>query len=144
MDLKEAIYTRRAVREFTSQAVDQTTIRDLIDAAIQAPSAVNEQPWLFSVVRDKAILDWISDESKTYMLQNPPSGIRPQDIQELTNNRQFNILYCTCTYRDFECERQPMGDRELFFSRAKSDALRLRRGAGNLLDRICAVLARHP
>jgi nitroreductase len=93
MDLKEAIYTRRAVREFTGQAVDQTIIRDLIDAAVQAPSAVNEQAWLFSVVRDKAILDWISDESKAHMLQNPPRGIRPQDIQELTDNRQFNIFY---------------------------------------------------
>jgi nitroreductase len=93
MDLKEAIYSRRAVREFTRQTVDQTTIRDLIDAAVQAPSAVNEQPWLFSVVRDKTILDWISDESKTYMLRNPPRGIRPQDIQELTEDPQFNIFY---------------------------------------------------
>ena len=93
MDLKEVIYTRRAVREFTNQAVDPTTIRDLIDAAVQAPSAVNEQPWLFSVVRDKAILDWISDESKAYMLRNPPRGIRLQDIQELTNDPQFNIFY---------------------------------------------------
>lgn len=93
MDLKEAIYSRRAVREFTSQTVDQTTIRDLIDAAVQAPSAVNEQPWIFSVVRDKPILDYISDESKAYMLQHPPRGIRPQDIEELTNNPQFNIFY---------------------------------------------------
>jgi nitroreductase len=93
MDLKEAIYSRRAVREFTTQTVDQTTIRDLIDAAVQAPSAVNEQPWLFSVVRDKPILDWISEKSKAYMLRNPPRGIRPQDIQELTDDPQFNIFY---------------------------------------------------
>jgi nitroreductase len=32
------------------------TLRQLIDAAIQAPSAVNEQPWSFSVVLDKALV----------------------------------------------------------------------------------------
>ena len=47
MDLKDAIYTRRAVREFTAEPVDEKTIRKLIDAAIQAPSAVNQQPWSF-------------------------------------------------------------------------------------------------
>jgi nitroreductase len=42
MDLKEAIYTRRATREFTAEPVDEKTLRDLIDAAVQAPSAVNQ------------------------------------------------------------------------------------------------------
>ena len=41
MDLKEAIYTRRAVREFTAEAVSESIVRDLIEAAIQAPSAVD-------------------------------------------------------------------------------------------------------
>ena len=44
MDLKEAIYGRRAVREFTAESVDEKMLRQLIDAAIQAPSAVNQQP----------------------------------------------------------------------------------------------------
>ena len=44
------------MREFTTQAVDEMTLRRLIDAAIQAPSAVNEQPWSFVVVRDKGLL----------------------------------------------------------------------------------------
>jgi len=44
MDLMEAIYSRRALCEFTEEPVDDKTLRQLIDAAIQAPSAVNEQP----------------------------------------------------------------------------------------------------
>ena len=44
MDLREAIYTRRAVREFTTEPVDEKTLRQLIDAAIQSPSAVNQKP----------------------------------------------------------------------------------------------------
>jgi nitroreductase len=34
MDLKEAIYSRRSVREFISEPVSESIIRDLIDAAI--------------------------------------------------------------------------------------------------------------
>jgi len=32
MDLKEAIYTRRAVRDFTDEPVDEKILRQLIDA----------------------------------------------------------------------------------------------------------------
>ena len=42
MDVREAIYGRWAVREFTSEPVDEKILRQLIDAAIQAPSAVNQ------------------------------------------------------------------------------------------------------
>ena len=56
MDLKEVIYTRRAVREYTAEPVDEKTFRELIGAAIQAPSAVNQQPWSSCVVRDQAVL----------------------------------------------------------------------------------------
>ena len=50
MDLKDVVYSRRPVRAYKPAAVDETTIGALIDAAIQAPSAVNEQPWSFTVV----------------------------------------------------------------------------------------------
>lgn len=40
MDLEQALYTRRATRQFTSEAVDRSMLLRLIDAAIQAPSAV--------------------------------------------------------------------------------------------------------
>ena len=56
MDVREAIYGRRAVREFTTEPVEEAALRRLVDAAIQAPSAVNQQPWLFTIVRDKELL----------------------------------------------------------------------------------------
>jgi nitroreductase len=56
MNLEQALYTRRATREFTSEAVDRSMLLRLIDAAIQAPSAVNEQPWSFTVPHLTALL----------------------------------------------------------------------------------------
>lgn len=92
MDVKEAIYTRRAVREFTDEAVDRETIRRLIDGAIQAPSAVNEQAWSFSVVRSKALLARISDQAKRHMLKIPPKGLASHHFQDLSDP-DFNIFY---------------------------------------------------
>lgn len=93
MDLKEAIYTRRAVREYTSETVDDAMLRQLIDAAIQAPSAVNEQPWSFCVVRDKATLFRISNAAKTHMLRTSPAALLSHHFQELLNDPKFDIFY---------------------------------------------------
>ena len=56
MELDQAIHERRAVREYTPQSVDEAILRRLIEAATLAPSAVNEQPWLFTVIRDRRCL----------------------------------------------------------------------------------------
>jgi nitroreductase len=90
MDLKEAIYTRRAIREFKDIAVDHNTIRQLVDAAIQAPSAVNQQPWSFCVVRDQAVLAQISAESKAHMMKTTPAGLLSHHFD---NDPSFHIFY---------------------------------------------------
>ena len=93
MDLKEAIYTRRAVREFTAEPVDEKTLRQLVDAAIQAPSAVNQQPWTFCVVRDAAVLARISRDAKAYMLGTTPVGLLSHHFQQILNDPEFDIFY---------------------------------------------------
>jgi nitroreductase len=92
MDLKEAIYTRRAVRDFTAEPVDEKTLRQLIDAAIQAPSAVNQQPWSFCVVRDKKLLAQISNGAKSYMLRTSQMAAS-HHFQELLSDPNFDIFY---------------------------------------------------
>jgi nitroreductase len=93
MDLEHAINSRRSVREFTPQSIDEMTLRRLIDAAIQAPSAVNEQPWSFVVVRDKGLLKRISSQAKAHILGTPPPEVSSQHFQELLSDPNFDILY---------------------------------------------------
>lgn len=92
MDLKEAIYSRRAMREFTAEPVDEATLRQLIDAAVQAPSAVNQQPWLFSVVRDRNLLAHISTEAKAHMLKSSMAAAS-HHFQSILSNADFDIFY---------------------------------------------------
>lgn len=52
LTLREAIYGRRSVRKFKQEEVPMVLINELIDAAIQAPSACNFQEWKFIIVRE--------------------------------------------------------------------------------------------
>lgn len=54
MEVREAIYQRRSIRAFTPEAVAKKTLLQLVDAAVQAPSARNMQPWHFVVVTGRA------------------------------------------------------------------------------------------
>ncbi len=54
MEIREAIYRRQSIRAFTPEPVSKKTLLQLLDAAIQAPSARNMQPWHFIVVTGKA------------------------------------------------------------------------------------------
>ena len=49
------IKKRRSIRKYTNQAVTDEQIRQLLEAAMAAPSADNIQPWEFVVVRDPAL-----------------------------------------------------------------------------------------
>jgi len=56
MELAEAIKTFRAVRQFTDQALDDETVRAILNAGRRAQSAKNMQAWLFVAVRKRETL----------------------------------------------------------------------------------------
>ncbi|WP_223484301.1 nitroreductase family protein [Pseudomonas sp. A-RE-19] len=93
MNINDAILGRRSTREYTTQAVDEHIIRGLINAAVHAPSAVNQQPWAFTVIRDQGLLDRVSREAKAYMLATMPSGTRSEHFRSMLNDENFHIFY---------------------------------------------------
>lgn len=60
----DAIYRRRATRTFTSQAVDDAAIRELLRAAVHAPTAMHLEPWAFVIVQNRELLARISERAK--------------------------------------------------------------------------------
>lgn len=53
MELSEAIKTRRSIRGFLDKPVPKEILKEVLRAAMLAPSAGNQQPWHFIVVTDK-------------------------------------------------------------------------------------------
>ncbi len=93
MELMQAIYGRRATRAFTSEPVTKAVFEALVDAAIHAPSAVNEQPWDFTVVQNAALLDQISASAKAYMLKAMESSAFPRRLHENLDDPDFHVFY---------------------------------------------------
>ena len=57
----ELLMTRRSVRRYTDEPVSDDQVEAILRAAMAAPSAGNEQPWHFVVVRDDQVMDAIMD-----------------------------------------------------------------------------------
>ena len=57
----DEIRTRRSIRRYTDQSVDDKTVAQLLESARLAPSGSNTQPWHFIVVR--------SDERKKELME---------------------------------------------------------------------------
>ena len=57
------IYTRRSVRSYSDKFVEEEKIEQILKAGMQAPSAGNQRPWEFIVVRDSDILKKLSKAS---------------------------------------------------------------------------------
>jgi len=55
-ELLELMKTRRSIRAYTDEDVSEDDLRDMLEAAIWAPTAGNIQPWRFVVVTDESLI----------------------------------------------------------------------------------------
>lgn len=85
MDLFEAIHTQRAIRRLKPDPIPDDAIRQLLEAAVCAPSGGNRQGWVFIVIRDakvKARLAELYHEGFLELLKIPyyrDAGSAPPD-----------------------------------------------------------------
>ena len=70
MQFAEVIEKRRAVREYTDRPVERLAVERLIHAAIQAPSAMNLQPWAFAVLLNRERVHECGERAKSWLLAN--------------------------------------------------------------------------
>lgn len=55
------ILNRKSIRRYKDIKVSDDIVEELLRAGMQAPSAANEQPWEFVVLRDKEIMKKITE-----------------------------------------------------------------------------------
>lgn len=90
--LTDVMSGRRSVRAYKPTPLDEATLRALLAAAVQAPSAMNGQPWGFSIVQDRARLKGYSDRAKALVLAaigDPKSSRYAARLAD----PEFNIFY---------------------------------------------------
>ena len=96
MDAFEAIHGRRSIRSYTSEAIPEDVIEDLLKAAMAAPSAGNQQPWQFVVIDDRKLLDAIPEyHEHSAMLKQAPLAIAMCGDQRLERHKGFWVQDCS-------------------------------------------------
>ena len=60
----EAIRSRRSIRQYSDEPVNDEDLRTILDAGRWAPSGLNNQPWRFVIVRDPALRNEVAEQTK--------------------------------------------------------------------------------
>ena len=72
----ENIYHRVSIRKYQKKQVEKEKIEAILRAAMQAPSACNQQPWEFYVITDPETLLALSQVHKySGMVKDAPAAI---------------------------------------------------------------------
>jgi nitroreductase len=99
LNINEAITGRRSVRDYTPKKIDEVSVRLLLEAAVHAPTAIHEEPWAFSVVQDKNLLNRLSDHAKK-LLNSGADPILVSGTNHLSDHLvspEFNTFYNATT-----------------------------------------------
>jgi len=93
MKLSHAIRRRRSTRDFLSDPVSVEALAQLVTAASWAPSAMNEQPWHFTVITERALLDDISERSKAWLLRTTSDMSSSVHFRDTLKDPHFHLFY---------------------------------------------------
>lgn len=98
-DVLHVMRHRRAVRAYQPEQPAETQIRELLDAAVRAPTAMHLEPWGFVVVQDRALLKRLSDRAKAMLLKREVAvgwgseSLHEHDHPKMLSDPSFNIFY---------------------------------------------------
>ncbi|WP_276624330.1 nitroreductase family protein [Syntrophomonas wolfei] len=53
METREAIFGRRSIRKYLDKPIEPEVLQDILEGAVMAPSAVNNQPWYFLAIQSQ-------------------------------------------------------------------------------------------
>jgi nitroreductase len=92
------IFGRRSIRVYAPGEIDDAVVRQLLEAAMAAPSAAAQDPWRFVVVRNQATLRQLA-EALPYgrMLSSAALGIVVCGDQKAAHDQQLSYLLQDCS-----------------------------------------------
>ena len=93
MDVGNAIRQRRSIRQYTNEMPKKEDVKKILEAAIWAPSGLNNQPWKFKVIEDKPQKDGLAEFTKySKIVKNAPLVICVFLDNSATYNRDKDVM----------------------------------------------------
>ena len=77
-EVLSVISARRSHRAYLPDRIPEEKLTAILQAGLEAPSAVNRQPWLYTVVEDQALLQEIHNATAEGMTLRDPSARSPR------------------------------------------------------------------
>lgn len=109
-DFQEIIKTRRSIRKYLKKAIDKEQIMQLLEAAMYAPSARNEQPWHFIVVNEREILNKITEiHPYAAMLKDAPLAILVLADKSIETTEGYRVQDCSAATQNILLSAHAMG-----------------------------------
>lgn len=95
ISLMDAIYNRRSVRDYLPQKVSKDLINVLLDAAVQAPSALHEEPCAFAIIQNQDMLDRLSECAKKILHDesSKTESEKRKRILDVVDREEFHVFY---------------------------------------------------
>lgn len=93
MEVHEAIRGRRAVRDYLPKPVEQSIVTAIVEAAAQAPSAMNVQPWIFVVIEGVDTLRRWSTAAKKHLLATTTADSPIARFRDQLADPEMNIFH---------------------------------------------------
>lgn len=87
-EVLKAIKERRSIRAYESKQISQQDLDLIIEAGIYAPTGCNAQPWHFTVIQNKEVIEEISKAAKRVMAASEVEFVR-----EFGMNPDFDVAY---------------------------------------------------
>ncbi len=91
-DVIKAIMDRRSIRRYLDKPVEHEKLEVVVRCGINAPSAVNRQPWIVRVVEDQQL---IKDVTEVYKKENAEQVKRDANFKNMFRNAPNLICVCT-------------------------------------------------
>jgi len=106
----DTIRNRRSIRKYTPQPVPQELVTRLLEAAMSAPSAGNEQPWEFIVITDREVLQAITTVHPcSQMLKEAPLAVVVCGNLEREKYPGFWVEDCSAATENILLEAEDVG-----------------------------------
>ena len=91
MKVSEAVLSRRSIRAFTSEPIDNQIIKDLLNLAARSPSGGNLQPWKIYVINDRSMKKFIEFQAKWNQPEVPAYDIYPSNLKEPYRTSRYQL-----------------------------------------------------
>lgn len=95
MDSIKFITSRRSIRRFEDKAVSTSDVKQILEAAMSAPSAYNHQPWEFIILTDRKVLDRVGESAPFAQVAGAPVAILVCGNFHKENDESFLIESCS-------------------------------------------------